>query len=116
MGSFQLVFCLPLGTGVTVYALHPGGVKSDIWRYWKALKKPYIRPFVMLLMFLFFKDCKQGAQTSIYCSVAEELKGVSGLYYSDCRVKKVNKLAKDPGLAKKLWDVSERITGESWKD
>ena len=116
MGSFQLVFCLPLGTGVTVYALHPGSVKSDIWRYWKALKKPYIRPFVMLLMFLFFKDCKQGAQTSIYCSVAEELEGVSGLYYSDCRVKKGNKLAKDPGLAKKLWDVSERITGESWKD
>ena len=116
MGSFQLVFCLPLGTGVTVYALHPGGVKSDIWRYWKALKKPYIRPFVMLLMFMFFKDCKQGAQTSIYCSVAEELEGVSGLYYSDCKVKEVNKLAKDPGLAKKLWDVSERITGESWKD
>ena len=116
MGSFQLVFCLPLGTGVTVYALHPGAVTSDIWRNWKALKKPYIRPFVMLLMFLFFKDCKQGAQTSIYCSVAEELKGVSGLYYSDCKVKKGNKLAKDPGLAKKLWDVSERITGESWKD
>ncbi|XP_027054319.1 uncharacterized protein LOC113681427, partial [Pocillopora damicornis] len=117
----QVVFTKELsrrleGTGVTVYALHPGVVSSDIWRNLEVLKKPYIRPFVMLVMFLFFKDCKQGAQTSIYCSVAEELEGVSGLYYSDCKVKEVNKLAKDPGLAKKLWDVSERITGESWKD
>ena len=69
-----------------------------------------------MLAWLFFKDCKQGAQTTIYCSVAEELNGVSGLYYSDCRVDECNKLAKDPGLAKKLWDVSERFTGESWKD
>lgn len=117
----QVVFTKELsrrleGTGVTVYALHPGVVSSDIWRNLEILKKPYIRPFVMLVMFLFFKDCKQGAQTTIYCSVAEELEGVSGLYYSDCKVKEGNKLAKDPGLAKKLWDASERITGESWRD
>ena len=103
-------------TGVTVYALHPGAVKSEIWRYWKLLHKPYMKPLVQLVMFLFFKDCKQGAQTTIYCSVAEELEGISGLYYSDCRVKECNPLAKDPGLAKKLWDVSERLTGESWNN
>jgi len=105
---------LASGTGVTVYALHPGAVKSDIWRCWKLFQKPFVKPLVQLLMFLFFKDCKQGAQTTIYCSVAEELEGVSGLYYSDCQVKECNPLAKDPGLGKKLWDVSERLTGESW--
>ena len=68
------------------------------------------------ITFLFFKDCKQGAQTTIYCSVAEELVGVSGLYYADCKVKEGNPLAKDPGLGKKLWEASERITGERWKD
>ena len=104
------------GTGVTVYALHPGAVKSDIWRNWKLLHKPHVKPLVQFIMFLFFKDCKQGAQTTIYCSVAEELEGISGLYYSDCRVKECNPLAKDPGLAKKLWDVSERLTGESWNN
>ena len=103
------------GTGVTVYALHPGAVKSEIWRYDKVFFKPYMKPLIQL-MFLFFKDCKEGAQTTIYCSVAEELEGVSGLYYSDCRVKECNPLAKDPGLAKKLWDVSERLTGESWNN
>ena len=75
-----------------------------------------MKPLVQLVMFLFFKDCKQGAQTAIYCSVAEELEGISGLYYSDCRVKECNPVAKDPGLAKKLWDVTERVTGESWNN
>ena len=104
------------GTGVTVYALHPGTVKSDIWRYWKLFHNPFVKPLIQIMMFLFFKDIKQGTQTTIYCSVAEELEGISGLYYSDCRVKECNPLAKDPGLAKKLWDVSERLTGESWKN
>jgi len=104
------------GTGIGVYALHPGAVKSEIWRNWKALRRPPFKQIWQFMTFLFFKDCKQGAQTSIYCSVAEELAGVSGLYYSDCKVKECNTLAKDPGLAKKLWEVSERITGESWKD
>jgi len=104
------------GTGVTTYSLHPGAVTSDIWRYWKVLQKPIIKQIFQLLTFIFFKDCRQGAQTSIYCSVAEELAGVSGLYYSDCKVKECSKLAKDPGLAKKLWEVSEGVTGEMWKD
>jgi len=104
------------GTGVTVYSLHPGSVKTDIWRYWRTFNNPFSKPFVLLLMFVFFKDCKQGAQTTIYCSIAEELAGVSGLYYSDCKVKEPSKFAKDPGLAKKLWEVSERVTGERWKD
>ena len=100
-----------------MYAVHPGAVNSDIWRYWEdVLQKPIIKPIVQFLMFLFFKNCKQGAQTTIYCSVAEELAGVSGLFYSDCKVKDCSKLAKDPGLAKKLWEASERLTGESWKD
>jgi len=104
------------GTGVTVYALHPGVVKSDIWRYFNILGRPPFKQMFQFITFLFFKDCKQGAQTSIYCSVAEELAGVSGLYYSDCKVKEPSKFAKDPGLAKKLWEVSERVTRETWKD
>ena len=105
-----------VGAGVTVYALHPGVVTSGIWSHWTFLHKPLIKQMFQLVEFLFFKDCKHGAQTSIYCSVAEELAGVSGLYYSDCKVKECNKIAKDPGLAKKLWEASERITGEIWKD
>ena len=62
------------------------------------------------------QQVKQGAQTTIYCSVAEELANVSGLYYMDCKVKECSKLAKDPDLAKKQWEVSERLTGEFWKD
>ena len=99
-----------------MYSLHLGAVMTEIWRYWKVFHNPLTKPLVQFLTFLFFKDCKQGAQTTIYCSVAEELAGVSGLYYSDCKVAECNQLAKDPGLVKKLWEVSERLTGEFWKD
>lgn len=48
--------------------------------------------------------------------MVEELEGVLGFYFSDCKVREGNKLVKDFGLVKKLWDVSERIIGESWKE
>ena len=80
------------------------------------VQRPPGKQIFQLITFLFFKDCKQGAQTTIYCSVAEELAGVSGLYYVDCKVKECSKLAKDPGLMKKLWETSEGMTGEIWKD
>ena len=99
-----------------MYVLHPGSVMTEIWYNFKVFCNPLTKPLVHFLAFLFFKDCKQGAQTTIYCSVAEELAGVSGLYYSDCKVTECSQLAKDPGLGKKLWEVSERITGEIWKD
>ena len=101
---------------MTVYSVHPGTVKTELSRNWKIVNKPYIKPFILMLAFLFCKDFQQGAQTSIYCSVAEELEGVSGLFYSECKVQECNKLAKDPGLAKKLWDSSERMTGEKWTE
>ena len=55
----------------------------------------------------------QGAQTSVHCAVSEDLQDVSGLYFSDCKVKEPSALAMDSGAAKKLWEVSESYTGIS---
>ena len=52
---------------------------------------------------------RQGAQTSIYCAVSEELEGVSWLYCRDCAQKKPVNQAKDDGTAKKLWEVSASV-------
>ena len=62
-----------------------------------------------------FQTGNEGAQTSIYLSVAEEVKDESGKYYVDCALAehKVNPLANDPELAKKLWEVSAELTGVS---
>jgi hypothetical protein len=34
-----------------------------------------------------FQDTVEGAQTSIYVAVSEEVEGVSGKYFVDCKVK-----------------------------
>ena len=53
----------------------------------------------------------QGAQTTIYCSVSEEMEGVTGQYLSDCKIMKTrNPQATDDELAEKLWEVSVKLT------
>ena len=103
---------------MTVYSLHPGTITTEIWRYFALLQKPLFKQLFVMVTWLTFKDCKQGAQTTIYCSVAKECASESGNYYSDCQTKEhPNKhIIEDPGFRKKLWEISETITGESWKE
>lgn len=54
---------------------------------------------------------EDGAQTSIYCAVSEDLECVTGKYFSDCKVTEEGDRAKDDAVAKKLWEISERLTG-----
>ena len=114
----SVCFILGTGSGVTTYVLHPGAVATEIWRHYPLLQIPPLKQLFGLLMWLTFKDSKQGAQTTIYCSVAEESAGESGLYYMDCKAKKHsnNHIIEDPGVTKKLWEISESLTGETWKD
>ena len=86
-------------TRVTTYALHPGGVKSNIWR---ALPKP-----VQWGLKLFLISNEEGAKTQLYCATAPELVGVSGRYYDKSREVPPNRLAEDPILARELWTRTE---------
>ncbi|XP_066504473.1 retinol dehydrogenase 13 isoform X4 [Hoplias malabaricus] len=93
------------GTGVTVYSLHPGVVRTELGRHFfpfMALwKRILYAPFFLLL-----KTPWEGAQTTIFCAVDESLQNTSGLYYSDCAVKAEAPQAKDDAAAKRLWDLS----------
>ena len=61
---------------------------------------------------LLFKNPQQGAQTSIYCAVSEEMEGVSGKYLADCKiVKPRTKEATDDEIAERLWQVSAQMVG-----
>ena len=65
------------------------------------------------LALLFFKTSWQGAQTTIYCAVSEEMDRVSGQYLSDCQIvkKMVNPQATDDDIAERLWEVSVQMVG-----
>ena len=57
------------------------------------------------------KTPRLGAQTSIFLSVSPTVEGVSGKYFSDCRLARVSPNAADAELAKRLWEISEKLVG-----
>ena len=69
--------------------------------------------FFHMVGLVFFKTPWQGAQTSIYCAVSEEMEGVSGKYLADCKIQRDLKAtaAADEAAADRLWRVSARMVG-----
>nr|XP_053652412.1 retinol dehydrogenase 14-like [Cherax quadricarinatus] len=65
--------------------------------------------FVKLFVWAYAKSSAEGAQTTIMLAASKELQDVSGKYFVDCKVAECSSLAKDEGLAKKLWEISERL-------
>jgi NAD(P)-dependent dehydrogenase (short-subunit alcohol dehydrogenase family) len=89
--------------GIHSYALHPGVVATDVWR-----QVPWpIRPLLKLGMI----SNEEGAATSLYCATSPEVADHDGRYYDDCREKKPSALARDPALARELWERSVGWTG-----
>ena len=71
-----------------------------------------LQVIVNLLWPFIFKTTKQGAQTTIYCAVSEEMEGVTGQYMADCKIQRpVNPQATDDKLAEQLWDASAKLVG-----
>ena len=72
----------------------------------------YLQVLIIILAYLLIKSPYQGAQTTIYCAVAEELEGVSGRFYRDCSEKElVTAAAMDDQVAEKLWKISAELVG-----
>jgi len=94
---------------IHVYSLHPGGVRTNLARHLSAGVHPIASYLFFVCGIFFFKSAKQGAQTTIYCAVDEEVGTHSGLYYSDCKITKPATQATDDKVAKLLWDLSVRM-------
>jgi hypothetical protein len=60
---------------------------------------------------LFLKTPEQGAQTTIYLASSAKVEGVTGKYYANCKEKTSNKESYDLDVARRLWDISARMTG-----
>ncbi|XP_069174335.1 retinol dehydrogenase 11 isoform X1 [Procambarus clarkii] len=95
------------GTSVTANSVHPGAVFTEI--HLKEGGSSVYNLSLALLMMLMAKDEKLGAETLIHLAVSEEVDGVTGKYFVDCKESNTSDLAKDQVLAKKLWSTSERL-------
>lgn len=95
------------GTGVSVYAVSPGMVWTNLGRHinitwWKMI-------LLAPIAWLYIRTPYQGCQTIIHCAVSEEVDNESGLYYRNCEKEDIVPVARDDTLARKLWDVSEEL-------
>ena len=70
-----------LGTGVTVNALHPGIVDTNITRHMSFMKSYMATLILRPLFWPFVKSAKQGAQTTLYCALDPSLDRVTGKYF-----------------------------------
>lgn len=60
----------------------------------------------------------QGTSTILVAALDAQLAradGVSQVFMADCQLSSVEKFANDAGIAERLWQLSERLVGESSK-
>ncbi|XP_067861837.1 retinol dehydrogenase 12-like [Heptranchias perlo] len=98
------------GTDVLAFSLHPGVVRTELSRHLSAAAR-----FGMAMMRPFTKSPTSGAQTTVYCAVAQGLEWETGQYFSDCSRADCSHAATNDEAAKKLWDVSCQMLGIDWQ-
>ena len=96
--------------GVSVYAVHPGVVLTELGRH-----STYANVFYKTAGRLFGKTPIQGAQTSIYCAVQENLEKISGGYFADSKLTSSSQASCNEVDAKRLWELSEEMTNTKFE-
>lgn len=91
------------GTGITVNALHPGVIRTELNR---SLPAP-----IVWLSNKFTKPPAEGAATPVFLATSPEVEGVTGKYFDECREKTTSPISYDVEAAETLWRISAQLTG-----
>jgi NAD(P)-dependent dehydrogenase (short-subunit alcohol dehydrogenase family) len=103
------------GSGVLANAAHPGLVATSIYHH-DGPRRPVDRAWAVAIRLL-AQDAEHGALPVLYAAVADipggSFAGPSHLAHMRGAPELIGRsaAAQDPGLARRLWDVSERLTG-----
>ena len=96
------------GTSVTVNALHPGLVRTNILN-----NNGLIGRVLNFLIRVRGISVEAGALTSVYAATSPEMEGVSGKYLEKRKIVRSSKRSYDEDQAGALWELSARLTGIS---
>jgi len=96
------------GTRVTANAVHPGTVRTGLFT--KNTPWP-LRPFAAIWMALMGISEQEGARGPLWLASSPELDGVSGEYFNLKRRVRSSAPSNDLDAARRLWEVSEQLTG-----
>ena len=103
--SYELARMLE-GTGVTANCLHPGLVATNLLADATGLPRA-IRFAVRVVR----ASPEAGARTSLYLATSTEVEGVTGKYFARQRAVPSSKASYDQPAARRLWRISEELTG-----
>lgn len=92
------------GTGVSAFAVHPGAVRTDWSRGGRGMRVG------ARIAWPFMRTPDEGADTIVWLASLGETDGWSGQYFTTRHVEEPKAIAKDPDLARRLWEVSEELT------
>jgi WW domain-containing oxidoreductase len=93
------------GTKKTANAVHPGVISTNLGRHMNPVARFFFGAFGPLVL----KDVPQGAATEVFVATHPSVATVSGEYFADCNLAKARADASDAAMAKKLWEVSEKL-------
>ena len=96
------------GENITVNALHPGLVQTNIAR-----NNGLLGRVVNFFIGARGMDADKGAETLVYLASSPQVEGVTGRFFVDCRAVPSSALSYDTELAARLWDMSESLTKAS---
>ncbi|HEY7261579.1 MAG TPA: SDR family NAD(P)-dependent oxidoreductase [Trebonia sp.] len=96
------------GTGITAAAFHPGVVRTDIGRdspVFRVVMNSWLGRSVV-------PGAGRGAEPLLHLATLADPQLLNGTYFSRLRPEEpANEQARDPGLARQLWDRSAQLTG-----
>jgi retinol dehydrogenase-12 len=92
--------------GVTVNALHPGHVATDIWKTNFSLFGPILK----WMMGFIALTPEQGADNSIYLASSPLVEGITGKYFVKREPVHSAPISYDEKIAQHLWNLSEKLT------
>ena len=110
------------GTGVTVNALNPGYVATELGQIRpqdkasaaqpvqpapNAATKQLVDPLPPPM------SPEDGAKTTLLLALAPELAHVSGAYFSESRQRSLGPIASDDAAARRLWEISEALIAQA---
>jgi len=99
------------GTGLTVNALHPGLVATNL-----ISRNGVIGRILAFLLRFRGMTPQEGAQTSVYLATSTDVEEVTGHYFVDRRAVPSSEASCDRDMAARLWQVSMEMTGLSEGD
>lgn len=98
-------------TNVTTNALHPGAVNTNYGKQsggWLSAVLDLGRPFMI--------SPEKGAQTSLFLATNPSVATVSGGYFSKSKPEAVKSSFNTPANNRRLWELSEQLTGAQFLD